>query len=117
MAYKNLGSRTSGASSWLWQRITGLVLVVVMVGHYFLMHYTPDSGHTYEAVLYRLQNPFWKVFDLTFVVFGLYHGLQGVWNIIRDFTMSNTGRIVAMILLLIIGVGFGVLGFTTILKF
>ncbi|MGD0339289.1 MAG: succinate dehydrogenase, hydrophobic membrane anchor protein [Bacteroidota bacterium] len=117
MTYKNFGSRTSGASSWLWQRITGLVLVVVMVGHYFLMHYTPDSGHTYEAVLNRMQNPFWKVFDLTFVVFGLYHGLQGVWNIIHDFTMSNTGRIVAMILLLIIGVGFGVLGFITILKF
>jgi succinate dehydrogenase / fumarate reductase membrane anchor subunit len=117
MPYKKYGSHTSGAPSWLWQRITGLVLVVVMIGHYFLMHYTPDSGHTYEAVLTRLKSPFWKVFDLTFVIFGLYHGLQGVWNIIRDFTLSNTGRIIALALILLMGVVFGALGFTTILKF
>ncbi len=117
MAYKKYGSQTSGAPSWLWQRITGMVLVVVMVGHYFLMHYTPDAGHTYEAVLERLRNPFWKTFDLTFVVFGLYHGLQGIWNIIRDFELGSTGRIVALMLLLLFGIGFGALGFATILKF
>ncbi len=117
MAYKSYGSSTSGAPSWLWQRVTGLVLVVVMIGHYILMHSTPDAGHTFDAVFERMKNPFWKAFDLTFVAFGLYHGLQGVWNIIRDFQLTGTGRIIALAVLILIGVGFGVMGFSTILSF
>jgi succinate dehydrogenase / fumarate reductase membrane anchor subunit len=117
MAYKSYGASTSGAPSWLWQRITGLVLVVVMIGHYILMHYSPDSGHTFNAVLERMKSPFWKAFDLSFVVFGLYHGLQGIWNIVRDFELSGAGRIIALTVIILIGVGFGLMGFTTILSF
>ena len=117
MAYKSYRSQSSGAPAWFWQRVTGIVLVVVLLGHYFLMHSTPQAGHTYDAVLARMQSPWWKAIDLTFVVFGLYHGLQGIWNIIRDFTLGHGARLLALVILLLLGVGFGVMGFATILSF
>ncbi len=117
MAYKIHRSQTSGAPSWFWQRVTGIVLVVVLLGHYVLMHATPDAGHTYDAVLARMQSPWWKAIDLTFVVFGLYHGLQGIWNIVRDFMLGQLGRLIALTIILLLGIGFGVMGFATILKF
>ena len=53
--YKYKGTKDSGSKSWLLQRISGLALVVFMIGHYVLMHYTPESAHTYDAVLGRMQ--------------------------------------------------------------
>jgi len=38
--------KDSESKSWVLQRITGLTLVVLMTGHYFSMHYQPESGHT-----------------------------------------------------------------------
>lgn len=86
--YLFIGSKNSGALKWYMQRITGIVLVVLLVGHYILMHATPDSGHTYQAVMERLHSPVWKIIDLTFVTLGLWHGLNGVWNVIRDYEIK-----------------------------
>lgn len=40
---------------------------------------------TYEKVTSRLSNPVWKVFNILFLVFGLYHGFNGIFNIIDDY--------------------------------
>jgi succinate dehydrogenase / fumarate reductase membrane anchor subunit len=77
MSYKYIGSRSSGANKWFLQRITGIALVILLIGHVLLMHITPESGHTYQAVIARLQNPFWKALDMSFLTIGLWHGLNG----------------------------------------
>lgn len=113
--YKHQNSRSSGSFSWVFQRVTGLILVVVMIGHYILMHYTPESGHTYDAVLARMQSNWYRVLDLTFIVLGMYHGLNGVWGIFRDYKLKQWQTITIMSLLIIFGLAFTLWGIKTIL--
>jgi succinate dehydrogenase / fumarate reductase membrane anchor subunit len=108
-------SSGSGSFSWVAQRITGIVLVIVMIGHYILMHYNPESGHTYDAVLVRMQSNWYRVLDLTFVVLGMYHGLNGVWSIFRDYRLKPWQTITVITLLIIFGLAFTLWGIKTIL--
>lgn len=113
--YKHRYSQSSGSFSWIFQRVTGLILVVVMIGHYILMHYTPDSGHTYDAVLARMQSNWYRVLDLTFVVLAMYHGLNGVWGIFRDYKLKQWQSITIVSILIILGLAFTLWGIKTIL--
>jgi succinate dehydrogenase / fumarate reductase membrane anchor subunit len=113
--YKHQNSRSSGSFSWVFQRVTGLILVVVMIGHYILMHYTPESGHTYDAVLARMQSNWYRVLDLTFIVLGMYHGLNGIWGIFRDYKLKQWQTITIMSLLIIFGLAFTLWGIKTVL--
>jgi succinate dehydrogenase / fumarate reductase membrane anchor subunit len=113
--YKHQNSRSSGSFSWVFQRITGLILVVVMIGHYILMHYNPQSGHTYDAVLARMQSNWYRVLDLTFVVLGMYHGLNGVWGIFRDYKLKSWQSITIVGVLIVAGLAFTLWGIKTIL--
>ena len=112
--YKYRASKNSGSKSWVIQRITGIALVVFMIGHYILMHYHPDSGHTYEAVLSRMQYSWYRIIDLSFLVLGMYHGLNGVWNIFRDYKLKPWQNITVLSLILILGIAFTAWGFTII---
>jgi len=113
--YKHQSSRNSGSFSWIFQRITGIVLVVVMIGHYLLMHFNPENGHTYAAVLARMQNSWYRVLDLTFVVLGMYHGLNGVWSIFRDYKLKQWQSVTVLSLIIIFGLAFTLWGIKTIL--
>jgi succinate dehydrogenase / fumarate reductase membrane anchor subunit len=113
--YKHQNSRSSGSFSWVFQRVTGIILVVVLIGHYILMHYTPDSGHTYDAVLARMQSNWYRVLDLTFVVLGMYHGMNGIWGIFRDYKLKSWQTISIVGVVLIVGLAFTLWGIKTIL--
>jgi succinate dehydrogenase / fumarate reductase membrane anchor subunit len=113
--FKYQRSRTTGSTSWVIQRITGIVLVVVMIGHYILMHYNPESGHSYDAVLARMQSSWYRVLDLTFIVLGMYHGLNGVWGIFRDYKLKPWQSITVFSLILVFGLAFTLWGIKTIL--
>ncbi len=113
--FKYQRSSGSGSFSWVVQRITGIVLVVVVIGHYILMHYNPESGHTYDAVLTRMQSNWYRVLDLTFVVLAMYHGLNGVWSIFRDYKLKAWQTITVISLLIIFGLAFSLWGIKTIL--
>ena len=113
--FKYQRSSSSGSFSWVVQRITGIVLVVVVIGHYILMHYNPESGHTYDAVLTRMQSNWYRVLDLTFVVLAMYHGLNGVWSIFRDYKLKAWQTITVISLLIVFGLAFSLWGIKTIL--
>lgn len=115
--FKFYGSRNSGAKNWYMQRISGVVLVILLIGHYVLMHATPEAGHTYQAVMERLASPVWKIIDLSFVTLGLWHGLNGTWNVIRDFQMKQWLTTTIYTALVIIALAFWFLGINTILSF
>lgn len=113
--YKHQNSRSSGSFGWVMQRVTGIVLVIVMIGHYILMHYHPENGHTYDAVLARMQSNWYRVLDLTFIVLGMYHGLNGVWSIFRDYRLKQWQSITILSLIVIFGLAFTLWGIKTIL--
>ena len=115
---RNYGrSRRSGAPSWYLQRITGLALVVLTVGHYVLMHYNPTSGHDYGETASRLTSPWFKGIYLGFITIGMYHGLQGCLNIVRDFKLKPATSMTIFGVLVVAGVIFLAVGWNTILTF
>jgi succinate dehydrogenase / fumarate reductase membrane anchor subunit len=113
--FKYHNSRSSGSFNWVIQRITGIFLVIVVLGHYILMHFNLQSGHSYEAVLLRMQSSWYRVLDLTFVVIAMYHGLNGIWGIFRDYKLKPWQTITVVTVLLIFGLAFSLWGIKTIL--
>ena len=112
--YKYKGTKDSGSKSWVLQRISGLALVALMIGHYILMHYQPESGHTYDAVLGRMQYSWYRIIDITFLTLGMYHGLNGIWGIFRDYNLKPWQNISIISALIIFGIAFVAWGYVII---
>jgi succinate dehydrogenase / fumarate reductase membrane anchor subunit len=77
-----------GAVGWLFQRLTGLVLIAGLLLHFSTMHFSGPQQVTYEVVLRRISNPLWKTFDLFFLAVILSHGFYGLWGIALEYIRS-----------------------------
>ncbi|HEX7118570.1 MAG TPA: succinate dehydrogenase, hydrophobic membrane anchor protein [Longimicrobiales bacterium] len=72
--------------SWLFMRISGLVLLGIAVFHLFYMHFAIGVDNIdYDLVAQRWTNPFWKVFDFFLLLFALSHGMNGLRYIVDDY--------------------------------
>lgn len=75
------------ASLWAWilQRWTALLLFVFVGIHFSIMHFVDPTVHyTFATSSVRLQGLLYFIVDAGMLVCGLYHGLNGVRNIILD---------------------------------
>ncbi len=117
MDYKITGSKSSFAKEWFLQRITGVALVIFLIVHFWMKHPIPEAEVTYEAVVALFKNPLWKLFDLAFLVFALYHGLNGAWSVIQDYKMKQKWSFLIYGALFILGTLFLILGSLTIITF
>ena len=115
MAYRYEGSSAPGSFAWFFQRITGAILFIQVLVHFYIAHKTWDAGHDWATIVERLTNPYIRTFYLVFVVLGLYHGLNGVWAVIRDYNMSALMRKIIFSLICAVGMFLGFLGFFTML--
>ncbi|HEY7478346.1 MAG TPA: succinate dehydrogenase hydrophobic membrane anchor subunit [Actinomycetota bacterium] len=78
-----------GVELWLWlfMRISGLVLILLAVGHVLIMH-LPDGGVSridFGFVQTRWQSPFWRTWDWMLLSLALVHGVNGLRNITLDY--------------------------------
>jgi succinate dehydrogenase hydrophobic anchor subunit len=69
----------NGAGRWLIQRVSGIALLAMLLAHFWMTH-SAGGEITYEAVMQRLSQPYWKIYNLTFLVLCIYHGLNGGWR-------------------------------------
>ncbi len=109
------GSGKSGEWNWLFQRVSGAALLVLLLGHFFIEHFT-GVQIDYQTVSARLASTGWKLFDLTFVVFALYHGINGIFMVIEDYVHSGW-RVFWKGFFWIVGILYLVLAAITILPF
>jgi succinate dehydrogenase / fumarate reductase membrane anchor subunit len=107
MAYRT--SSNAGAFNWLFQRISGILIAVVLVIHLGAVHF--------GASPVDLGSPSWKVFHLTFVVLLLYHILNGVWLLVEDYVRTNWLRVSLFGLAWVVGLVFLILGVVTLVPF
>jgi succinate dehydrogenase / fumarate reductase membrane anchor subunit len=73
--------------SWLFMRISGIVLVFLVLGHLFIMNIL-DGGVqriNFAFVAGRWASPFWQVWDLTMLWLAMLHGTNGMRTIINDY--------------------------------
>ncbi len=100
---------SSGAVNWLFQRISGILIGVILVIHLGAVHF--------GASPVDLGSPFWKFFNVSFLILLLYHILSGYWLIIEDYVRTNWVRVSLYGISWILGVAFLILGFVTIVPF
>ena len=73
--------------SWLFMRISGLVLIVLVLGHLLIMNVL-DGGVqriNFAFVSGRWASPFWQVWDLLMLWLAMIHGGNGLRTIISDY--------------------------------
>ncbi len=73
--------------SWLFMRISGLILVFLVLGHLFIMNIL-DGGVqriNFAFVAGRWASPWWQAWDLVMLWLAMIHGGNGLRTIINDY--------------------------------
>lgn len=111
--------RSGGAGGWLFQRISGVVLAVVLVVHFFVQHFSAGAakGINYASVAARLSQPWYKAFAMLFLAFALWHGMYGLWLVIEDYVHTSWKRMLLYGLLWTAGIVALGLGAITVIPF
>jgi succinate dehydrogenase membrane anchor subunit len=81
-------------NSWLFMRGSGLLLVVLVIGHLFVNLITGDGIHQvdFAFVAGKWANPFWQVWDLAMLWLAELHGMNGLRTIINDYATKSGTR-------------------------
>ncbi len=104
--------------SWYFFRISGVILIFLVIIHLLLMHVTNDVSKTvYDFVAARYQNPFWRVYDLVLETLALLHGLNGLRIVIDDNIRSHGWRLLAQSTIWVMALTFWLMGMMTIITF
>ena len=87
--------------SWLFMRGSGLLLVVLVLGHLFVNLMLGEGIHRidFAFVAGKWANPFWQVWDLAMLWLAELHGTNGLRTIINDYATSPNTRFVLKTLL------------------
>ncbi|MEJ5944454.1 succinate dehydrogenase, hydrophobic membrane anchor protein [Pseudokineococcus basanitobsidens] len=119
--YRRSASRRSNYEmySWLFMRASGVVLVVLVLGHLFVNLVVGDgiTGLDFGFVAGKWASPFWQVWDLAMLWLAMIHGSNGVRTIINDYAERDTTRIVLKTLVALALVFTVVLGTLVIFTF
>ncbi len=80
--------------SWLFMRISGLVLFFLALFHFFIMHILNDVTATNVTfVAARWKNPLWRLSDWLLLALGLLHGSNGLRFIMDDYIRRPSRRV------------------------
>lgn len=110
--------QNSEAWSWLFMRVSGLVLLFLALVHFFIMHIEHDVTTTTVAfVAQRWANPLWRLFDWLLLTLGLIHGSNGIRYIMDDYIQRSAVRVVVKSTLYMVSGALFVLGTLTIVTF
>jgi succinate dehydrogenase / fumarate reductase membrane anchor subunit len=80
--------------SWIFMRVSGLVLVFLVLGHLLIMNIL-DGGVqriNFAFVAGRWSSPFWQVWDLLQLWLAMIHGANGLRTIINDYSERDQTR-------------------------
>ena len=105
--------------SWLFMRISGVVLVFLVLGHLFIMNIL-DGGVqriNFAFVAGRWSSPFWQAWDLLQLWLAMIHGGNGLRTIINDYAEKDRTRVVLKSLLYVAVVFILLLGTLVIFTF
>lgn len=112
-----MGSGRSGTFEWFFQRVSGVALAMILLVHFVLLHYVSTGPVSYQSVAYRLSSPYYKAWELLFLVLGLYHAMNGIKLVIDDYVHAEGWRTFLTGLNWVVTLGFFLFGSITVLTF
>lgn len=73
-------------NAFLFMRVSGILLLVLAVGHMMLQHVLNSSTNlTIQYVAERWNSWGWKVYDMLLLFFAYLHGMNGFRNVLGDY--------------------------------
>nr|WP_157529208.1 succinate dehydrogenase [Kibdelosporangium sp. MJ126-NF4]CEL22252.1 Succinate dehydrogenase hydrophobic membrane anchor protein [Kibdelosporangium sp. MJ126-NF4]CTQ93034.1 Succinate dehydrogenase hydrophobic membrane anchor protein [Kibdelosporangium sp. MJ126-NF4] len=99
-------------ASWVFMRVSGLALLVLVLGHLLIMNILDGGVHriNWGFVAGRWSSPFWQFWDLSMLWLAEIHGGNGLRTIINDYARKDATRFwlkvllyVSMVLILALG--------------
>jgi succinate dehydrogenase / fumarate reductase, membrane anchor subunit len=105
--------------SWLFMRLSGILLLFLAVGHVLIMHVleTGVERVNFSFVVERWSSPFWRTWDWLMLALALLHGVNGVRVIVQDYVRSPGGRLAWNWAFGIVGLVLFVLGTVVVFTF
>ena len=104
--------------AWLYMRVSGLLLILMVLVHFGIMHLYYGVEHIdFSVVAARYGTPFWRVYDLVLVLLAVTHGMNGAKMILDDYVHPRSWRTAILCVVWAIGFIFLVMGGFTILTF
>ena len=98
--------------SWLFMRLSGVVLLFLVLGHMLIMLFLDGCVHRidFAFVSGRWSTPFWQLWDLTMLWLAGLHVGNGLRTVVNDYSRKDTTRFWLKMLLyvsvvLTVGVG------------
>jgi succinate dehydrogenase / fumarate reductase membrane anchor subunit len=99
-------------------RISGLILLTVAVFHLLYMHvFVGVENIDYASVAQRWESPFWRLFELFLLIFGVSHGINGTRQVLDDYVHSRGWRVVVRTTLFMLGLIVTVMGAYVLFSF
>jgi succinate dehydrogenase / fumarate reductase membrane anchor subunit len=104
---------------WLFMRISGIVLLVLALGHTLIMHLPAEGvGRVdFNFVSVRWDSPFWRTWDWMMLTLALVHGINGLRNITLDYVRRPGIRFTANMVFYVLGFTLFILGTVIIVTF
>ncbi|HEX9775453.1 MAG TPA: succinate dehydrogenase hydrophobic membrane anchor subunit [Actinomycetota bacterium] len=105
--------------SWFFMRISGIILVFLVLGHFTIVHLIDDGIDrvNFAFVAGRWASPFWQTWDWAMLFLGLLHGANGLKNIVEEYVRRPGARAAIKSALYVLTFVFLLLGTLVILTF
>ncbi|MET3719330.1 MULTISPECIES: succinate dehydrogenase hydrophobic membrane anchor subunit [unclassified Arthrobacter] len=95
--YRRTGSSRGNFEmlAWLFMRLSGIVLVILIFGHLFVNLMVGEGIHAIDFgfVAGKWADPFWQIWDLAMLWLAMLHGTNGVRTIINDYAEKDSARL------------------------
>ena len=97
-----------GTYLWFAQLVTGVLIAVLLGIHMVMQHLNAALGTTdptaWQSMIDRASQGAWVGLYIVLLAFGLYHGINGLRNIILEVTPSARGGRIVTWMLIVFGV-------------
>lgn len=109
-------------AAWFFMRISGLILVILALGHLFITHIVNNvEVINYAFVATRWANPktgvLWRLWDLTMINLAVLHGCNGLRQILDEYVSRPARKVVVHTLIWSLAIGLIGIGTYAILLF
>ena len=72
-------------------RLSGVALLFLAVGHMMIQHVLNSSTNlSLQFVAAQWNSWGWKVYDMLLLAFAIFHGLNGLRNVLEDYIHNET---------------------------
>jgi succinate dehydrogenase / fumarate reductase membrane anchor subunit len=81
---------------WIYMRVSGVALLVLIFGHLFVNLMTGDGIHQidFAFVAGKFATPFWQWWDVVMLWLALIHGANGMRTVVNDYVTHERTRTV-----------------------